>query len=381
MATYEFARWDGTQDASGKSQTDKVFEQLTEYLLHHGEMVLRELDRLDDDTAPDILEKLQKEGLIEKDGEGKWQVAPRGVRRIQEGALTELFQTLRRDTLGKHDTGQRGGGSVVLEETRPYVYGDPLAHLNLHETLRNAIARRGGGTPIRPEMDDFVVHETEFQSSCATVVLIDMSGSMSRYGKYGMTKKVGLALQALVRAQFPQDVLRFVGFGTFAAAMTEKELIDSAPHRVTLFDPKVLIRYSLDHLPARPHRHFTNIHGGLKLARNLLRRTGAINQQIIVITDGEPTAHLEGREVVCIYPPAERTARHTLEEARRCASAGIRISSFALIEDYYYLGLVNFVDEMARVSQGVAAYCSADDLGNLVLDSFVGGRKIRRTRH
>ena len=97
-----------------------------------------------------------------------------------------------------------------------------------------------------------------------------------------------------------------------------------------------------------------------------------------MITDGEPTAHIEGREVVLIYPPAEKTATHTLAEVRRCATPGIRVSSFALIEDYFYLGLVNFVEEMARVSQGVAAYCSADDLGKFVFDSFIGGRHTKR---
>jgi uncharacterized protein with von Willebrand factor type A (vWA) domain len=128
-------------------------------------------------------------------------------------------------------------------------------------------------------------------------------------------------------------------------------------------------------------QHFTNIHAGLRLARSVLTRQPAVNKQIIVITDGEPTAHIEGREVVLIYPPSEKTAMHTLAEVKRCATAGIRVSSFALIEDYFYLGLVNFVEEMARVSNGVAAYCSADDLGKYVFDSFIGGRRTRRMSH
>jgi uncharacterized protein with von Willebrand factor type A (vWA) domain len=127
-------------------------------------------------------------------------------------------------------------------------------------------------------------------------------------------------------------------------------------------------------------QHFTNIHAGLRLARSHLLRHAAPNKQIIVITDGEPTAHIEGREVVLIYPPAEKTAAHTLNEVRRCASAGIRVSSYALIEDYFYLGLVNFVQEMARVSNGVAAYCSVEDLGKFVFESFIGGRHTRRYR-
>ncbi len=103
-------------------------------------------------TCPTSLEKIQKEGLIEQDGEGKWQVSPKGVRRIQENALTSLFQTFQRDALGKHDTPQKGEGTVRLEDSRPYVYGDSLANLNLHETLKNAYVRQGGGVPIRLQL-------------------------------------------------------------------------------------------------------------------------------------------------------------------------------------------------------------------------------------
>jgi Ca-activated chloride channel homolog len=380
MALFEYTRWDGSQEFQPQS-AEKAFDQLTEYMLHHGDQVLRSLDQFDDDDQPDVVEMIQKEGLIERDGEGKWQVSPKGVRRIQEGALTSLFQTFQHDAIGKHETPQKGEGTVRLEDSKPYVYGDSLANLNLHETLKNALNRQEGGTPIRIRHEDYVVHETEYQTRCATVVLIDMSGSMNRYGKYAMTKKVALALQAMVRAQYSQDTLQMVGFYTYANVMTERQLLNSAPKPVSLFDSRVHLRFDLDTPPKRVPQHFTNIDAGLRLARSLLTRQPAGNKQIIVITDGEPTAHIEGREVVLIYPPSEKTATHTLNEVRRCASAGIRVSSFALIEDYFYLGLVNFVEEMARVSQGVAAYCSADDLGKYVFDSFIGGRRTRRTSH
>jgi uncharacterized protein with von Willebrand factor type A (vWA) domain len=135
---------------------------------------------------------------------------------------------------------------------------------------------------------------------------------------------------------------------------------------------------NLDQPPGFVPQHFTNIQAGLQFARRLLKRQPALNKQIITITDGEPTAHMEGREVVLIYPPAEQTARATLAEAKRCATEGLHLSSFALIEDYFYLGLVNFVEQMAQVSGGVAAFCNADDLGNMVVQSFVGGRRTKR---
>ena len=378
MPLFEYSEWDGSQEFQPQS-ADKAFDQLSEYLLQYGDQVMRQLDDLDDDDQADIVKKLQEEGYIEQDGEGKFVVAPKGLRRIQDSALTDLFQTFQRDSAGKHDTAQKGGGSVVLEDSKPYVYGDSLANLNLHETLKNAMVRQGGGSPIRLRQDDYVVYETEYQTSCHTVVLIDMSGSMNRYGKYYTTKKVALALQAMVKAQYAQDKLQMVGFYTYANVMTERQLLNSAPKPVSMFDSKIHLRFSLDDPPKRVPQHFTNIHAGLRLARSLLMRSGAANKQIIVVTDGEPTAHIEGREVVLIYPPAEKTAAYTLAEVKKCAASGIRVSSFALIEDYFYLGLVNFVEEMARVSKGVAAYCSSDDLGKYVFDSFVGGRRARKT--
>ena len=379
MSLFEYSKWDGSQQFLPQS-ADKVFEQLSEYLLQYGERVLRNIDDLEDEM-PEVVELIQKEGLIEKDREGQWRVTPKGIRRVQDKSLDDLFQTFRRDSLGRHDTAEKGAGTVALEDTRPYVYGDSLAHLDLHETIKNAYVRQGGGVPIKLSSEDYVVHETEYQTRCATVVLIDMSGSMGRYGKYYTTKKVAMALQAMVRAQFAQDSLQMVGFYTYASVMTERQLLNSAPKPVSLYDSRVHLRYDLDNPPRRVPEHFTNIHAGLRLARSLLARQAAANKQIIVITDGEPTAHIEGREVVLIYPPAEKTASHTLTEVWHCANAGIRVSSFALIEDYFYLGLVNFVEEMARVSQGVAAYCSADDLGKYVFDSFIGGRRQRRMSH
>jgi uncharacterized protein with von Willebrand factor type A (vWA) domain len=377
MSLFEYSKWDGSQNFLPQS-ADKLFDQLSEYVLQYGENILRNLEDLDEDDLPEVVQLIEKEGLIERDEEGKWLVTPKGIRRIQDKALTDLFQTFRRDSVGRHDTLHKGEGSVKLEDTRPYVYGDSLANINMHETLKNAYVRQGGGVPIRLNHEDYVVHETEYQTRCATVVLIDMSGSMGRYGKYYTTKKVAIALQAMVRAQYPQDAIEMIGFYTFASPMTERQLLNSAPKPVSMFDSRVHLRFDMDQPQGRVPQHFTNIHAGLRLARSRLMRQSASNKQIIVITDGEPTAHIEGREVVLIYPPAEKTATHTLNEVRHCAIAGIRVSSFALIEDYFYLGLVNFVQEMARVSGGVAAYCSVDDLGRLVFESFIGGRHTRQ---
>jgi len=376
MASYEYSKWDGSQSFTPQS-ADEVFDKLSEYLMQYGDEVMDSLQMWEEEH-PDLIDQLIKQGYIEKDAEGKYVVTPKGMKRVENKALEELFDVRRKDILGKHETDHRGVGQTVHEESKPYQYGDPVSNLNLHETLRNAIARQQGGPPIRISQDDLVVHETEYQTSCATVVLLDMSGSMTRYGKYGSAKKVALALQALVRGKYQGDFIQVIGFYSFASPLTERELINSAPKPVSIFDPRVRMRINLDQPPSFVPQHFTNIHAGLQFARRVLRRQSQMNRQIICITDGEPTAHVEGRDVMLIYPPCEKTANVTLAEAKRCASEGIHISSFALVEDYFYMGLVNFVEQMAKVTGGVAAYCNAGDLGNMVVDSFIGGRRKRR---
>jgi uncharacterized protein with von Willebrand factor type A (vWA) domain len=199
-----------------------------------------------------------------------------------------------------------------------------------------------------------------------------------RYGKFGAAKRVAMALQGLVRSRYQQDSLQVVGFYSYASPLSDRELLYAAPKPVSIYDSRVHLRINLDQPPAFVPEHFTNIHAGLQFARRLLRRQPAQNRQIILITDGEPTAHVEGRQLVLIYPPAEKTARITLSEAKRCADEGIRVSSFALIEDYFYLGLVNFVEQLAHVTGGISATVNAQDMGNLVVESFIGGRKKRQ---
>jgi uncharacterized protein with von Willebrand factor type A (vWA) domain len=378
MSIHEYAAWDGSQDPTG-SKSESVFDKLAEYMMSMGDDIWQRIDQSDEDTK-EILDLIRQEGLIEKDEHGHYQVSAKGLRRIQQSALSNLFQSFDRDSMGKHDTTHKGAGTVVHEDSKAYEFGDNLSNINLHETMRNAIARKGGGPPVRLEQDDFVVYETEYQTSCATVVLIDMSGSMNRSGKYAMTKQVAMGLAAMVRAQYPTDSLKMVGFYSYASPMTERELLNSAPKQVSLFDSKVHLRISLDQSPKKVPQHFTNIHAGLKLARNMLMRESSANKQIILITDGEPTAHIEGRDLLLIYPPSPRTANATLSEAKRCAAAGIRVSSFALIEDYYYFGLVNFVGELARITRGVAGYCTSEQLGQAVFENFTSGRKQRQIR-
>jgi Ca-activated chloride channel family protein len=386
MALFEYSEWDGSQEFTPLA-AEAAFDRLSDYLLEHGEYVLRQLEKLDDEEA-DVLKMLIKEGYLEQDEKGRLVVAPKGIRRVETKALDELFQITRKDMPGKHPSDFKGAGQVRHDDSKPYEYGDPVANLNLHETLKNAVIREGREAAAREERgpagkvaireEDFVVYDTEYQTSCATVLLLDMSGSMARYGKYYQAKKVALALQSLVRSRYNEDSLKVIGFYTYATPLTERMLLASAPKPVSIFDSRVFLRVPLDNPPKFVPEHFTNIQAGLRFARNHLVKQAAANKQIICVTDGEPTAHLEKRDLVLQYPPSDKTARHTLQEVEACVQAGITVSTFALIEDYFYLGLQNFVDQMARTARGVAIYCGAGDLGGYVLEGFVKGRRSRR---
>ena len=227
---------------------------------------------------------------------------------MENKALEELFTAAQKDMPGKHATDFRGAGQVRHDDTKPYEFGDPVANLDLHETLKNAVVRQGredsfsrdaessersAGEPRAPlrvaakqptisiHEEDFVVYETEHQSSCATVVLLDMSGSMARYGKFYHAKKVALALLGLVRGRYSEDSLRVMGFYTYASPLSERELLHAGPKPVSIFDSRVFLRISLDNPPYFVPEHFTNIQAGLKFARTHLARQPAVNKQII----------------------------------------------------------------------------------------------------
>jgi uncharacterized protein with von Willebrand factor type A (vWA) domain len=227
---------------------------------------------------------------------------------------------------------------------------------------------------IRFGESDFEIHLQEGQTTCSTVVLIDMSGSMMRYGRFLSAKKVALAMLALVRSRFPQDTIDFVGFYSGAQKIPEIGLPLVMPKPVTVYDYQVRLKCPVDQLDKAP-QHFTNLHMGLQMARRILRKRGGENKQVFIITDGQPTAHVEGDFVYLLYPPDPRSTAATLKEALMAAREDCRISTFALIEDYYGMDWVGFVDQLTRLTKGVAFYTSSGELANCVMESYLSGRK------
>jgi uncharacterized protein with von Willebrand factor type A (vWA) domain len=265
-------------------------------------------------------------------------------------------------------------GGERTEGTRAYQFGDPVSELDLTATLRNALQRHGPGLPVRVGEQDFEVGLTESKATCSTVILLDMSGSMYRMGRFASAKKCAMAVYALIRQRFALDTVDVIGFFSGAEVIPEHKLPLVMPKRVSLFDSNVRIRVPITNLASAP-QHFTNLHMGLISARRVLARRGGTNKQVFIITDGEPTAHVQGEYVYLLYPPDRSTMNATLSEALLMARHGLRFATFALIDDYYLMDWVGFVDQLTKLTRGVGFYCTGESLARCIMESYLSGRR------
>lgn len=413
---YFYGEYDGEEFPTPDSLFG--FDQLMDFIMEYGEQAMKAIEQMMKDPKnqeqSDLLEQLLKDGMLDKDGQGKLRLTPRSLGKMQQKALMEVFANLREGQRDGHEKITPGTGGERIEGTKPYQFGDPVSELDLHATLHNALARHGlpnitkaprtepsgsvrSGSPqaaagssagssisstsphnplskIKFDERDFELHLHEGTTSCSTVVLLDMSGSMMRYGRFLSAKKVAMAMQALVRSKFPQDSVDFVGFYSGANKIPEAALPLTMPKPVTIYDYQVRLKVPIDKLDRAP-QHFTNLHMGLQLARRILRKRAAENKQMFIITDGQPTAHVEGDFVHLLYPPDPRSTIATLKEAVLAAKEGCRISTFALIEDYWGMEWVGFVDQLTKLTKGVAFYTSSGELANCIMESYLSGRK------
>ena len=300
------------------------------------------------------LERLRK--LLEEAGyitaDEKMELTARGIRRIGQKALKEVFGHLKKDRLGSHQMDTRGANGDLLGETKTYEFGDPFL-IDLQTTVKNAVLRGGPQVPVRLGPQDFEVHRTEHMTKAATIVLLDQSRSMGLFNNFQAAKKVTLALMALIRSQYPRDTLHVVGFSDYAREIKEEDLAKVSWNAWV---------------------SGTNLHHALMLSRKMLSREKGGTRQIIVITDGEPTAHLEGDRAFFSYPPSYRTEQETLKEVRRCTQEDILINTFMLENNYQ---LVNFVDRMTRINRGRAFYTSSSNLSEFVLVDYLTNRRKR----
>ncbi len=288
--------------------------------------------------------------------EGRARLSPKGVRKIGQLALRDIYQGLLRDRPGRHETDHRGSAEIRPEETKPYRHGDPLL-LDLVRTLKKALVRRPG-TPLDVRPDDFEVYTAAHTTTTSTVLLLDMSWSMSWEGRFAAAKKVAMAMESLIRAKYPRDFFAIVGFFTRAVELKLRDLPEASWN---MGDP------------------FTNLQDGLRLAAELLAHHPSANQHIIIITDGQPTAYFLRGRLYCEWPLSfggisMRAAQETLREVERVTRRGIVINTFMLDDSP---SLRAFVERMTRINKGRALYTRPDRLGEYLLVDYLAKKRKR----
>jgi uncharacterized protein with von Willebrand factor type A (vWA) domain len=341
----ELQKMDRLQDQLAQAQRSYSLDGIDEDLLKE---LLGEESSGDLENLRQIAKILEDAGYIQRKN-GRFELTPRGMRKIGQKALHEIFSHLSKDRAGGHTTRKRGGGGERLEETKKYQFGDDF-ELDLQKTIMNSLKREHARVPVKLSVEDFEVSQRETITRTATVLMVDLSLSMFMNGRLQAAKRTAIALDSLIRSQYPKDNLYIIGFSQRAGEIKKEDL--------------PFVNWN-------GYEHGTNIQHALNLARKKLAKERSGNKQIILISDGEPTAHMEGDEIYFQYPPSFRTLSMTLREVIRCTQKGIVINTFMLDESSYF---TNFVIEMARINRGRVFFANPGDLGKYVLVDYVSGK-------
>jgi uncharacterized protein with von Willebrand factor type A (vWA) domain len=324
--------------------------------------------------------------------------------------LERIFSQLQASRTGRHSGPVAGEGAVELQRTKPYEFGDSLANMDIPSTLINAMLRQAAeGQEIAPQgfdspkvtphgssesaakgpapprrrplqlkTDDIEIHRTRNSPKCATVVLMDMSGSMRYDGLYVNVKRMALALQGLIVRDFPGDYLQFLELYSFAKPRKASELVTLLPKMPTIHDPVVTLKYDTsreEFSEFRVPQHFTNIQHGLQLARQLLALQDTPNRQVILITDGLPTAHFQQQMLCLLYPPHRLTEQATLREGKLCQREGITINIFLLSSWNQSPEDIRFAYKVAESTKGRVIFTAGRELDRYVVWDYIKRRK------
>ncbi len=370
---------------------DKLLKQLEEAAktAQIGIIDMEELAQFAEPGQMDQLDALQKQiqeylrQMAEQQGleEGKrggFQMTPRAYRLFQSKLLTRIFEQLQESRSGRHQGPVVGEGATEMQKTRAYEFGDSVSHMDIPASFTNALLRNGPGLPIRLKTDDIVIHESRNNPKCASAVLLDMSGSMRYDSQYVNVKRMGLALDGLIRSEYPGDFLQFIEMYTFAKPRHISEVAALMPKPVTIYDSVVNLYAdmsdpNISEMDIPPH--FTNIQHGLQLARKFLGAQDTPNRQVMIITDGLPTAHFEAETLFLLYPPHPRTEDATLREAQLCAKEGITINIFLLASWNQTPEDIRFAYKVAESTKGRVFFTAGQELDRYVVWDYLARRK------
>lgn len=330
-----------------------------------------------------MLQKMAEQQGLEKTKRG-YQLTPQAYRLFQGKLLERIFSQLQASRSGRHQGPIVGEGAVELQTTKPYEFGDSITQMDMPQSLINALLRTTAeritapGTPLRLTGEDIVIHRTKNNPKCATAVLMDMSGSMRQGGQYVNVKRMALALDGLIRKEYPGDFLQFLEMYSVAKPVAAGDVAGLLPKPVTIFDPVVRLRADMSReeisesdLPP----HFTNIQHALQLGRQFLVARDTPNRQIILITDGLPTAHFEGPNLYLLYPSDPATEAATMREAFLCQREGIVINIFLLQSWNQSHEDIRFAHKLAETTKGRVFFTAGRDLDRFVVWDYVNRHK------
>ena len=373
-------------------QIDELLKQLAE-ARETAQIGLIDLDALSEYVQPNDLsgleemrqqvenllkEQAERQGLErDKDG-GGYRLTPMAYKVFQGKLLEKLFSGLNPSKHGRHHGTLSGEGVNELQSTSPYEYGDSLAHLDLTQSIINGLIRQTSSDDFRFNAADMEVHHTRHQPKCATCVIMDMSGSMRYDGQYVNVKRMALALQGLIQSEYPGDLLRFIEMYTFGKLCSPGEIIKLMPKPVTIHDPWVQLWADMSDpeiSEQQIHPHFTNIQHSLQLARQQLMGSDTSNRQVVLITDGLPTAHFEEEKLFMLYPPDPRTEVATMREAAKLQKEGITINIFLVPSWSQSQEDIRFAQRLAQTTGGRVVFTSGKDLDRFVLWDYVQNRR------
>ena len=352
-----------------------------------------------------LREIAERQGLEQGKNGGAFRLTPKAYRVFQGKLLRRLFSQMEASRTGRHQGDVAGDGAVETQRTKPFEFGDSIANMDVVGTFTNALIRRAKEAPIerddearisnnerkektspaatgpsafRLHSDDILVHKTRNTPKAATAVVMDMSGSMRYDGQYMNVKRMALALQGLLRSEYPGDFLSFIEAYSFAKPVEGSELINLMPKPVTITNPVVQLRADMSRDDISEHQvppHFTNLQHGLSLARRQLSLQDTPNRQIVLITDGLPTAHFEGEMLYLLYPPDPRTESATLREGLACAREGITINLFLLPSWSQTEEDVRFAYRLAESTRGRVFFTAGSDLDRYVVWDYLERRR------